>query len=215
MLRVHETFISYQGEGPMMGVPSLFVRLQGCNLACSWCDSKPAVINCKSSGEECNAEMLLIEGNYSNLVITGGEPLLQQDDPEFAMLVNKAIAEGYTVEIETNGTMVPDFDMMECCQFNVSPKLYSSGMQGRTNPEAILEFSSMLHDFKFVIDLDEVDPFFEIKLFQVDYGVASDYIWVMAEATTPDQVMKGTSRLMQMDHRYNVATRGHILFGVK
>ncbi|MCM2464831.1 7-carboxy-7-deazaguanine synthase QueE [Methanoculleus oceani] len=105
---VSEIFRSLQGEGKNQGRPCTFVRLAGCNLRCAWCDT--------SYAREGGTEMSVIEvldrvwlQNGKQICITGGEPLLQQE--EVLELLKKFSLHGYTVEIETNGTR--DFRRMQ------------------------------------------------------------------------------------------------------
>ena len=103
---ITEIFKSIQGEGTRAGLPCIFVRLTGCNLRCTWCDTayafyggtktarlKKCLKKCASLRETGNGRVSLVE-------ITGGEPLLQPETPELAA---KLLAGGYTVMIETSG----------------------------------------------------------------------------------------------------------------
>ncbi|MFH1410009.1 MAG: 7-carboxy-7-deazaguanine synthase QueE, partial [Patescibacteria group bacterium] len=99
-----EIFHSIQGEGPNLGRPSVFLRLGGCNLACSWCDSKftwnPEISDNKVA--TINEVVKKIKSfPCKHLVITGGEPMLQQD--KITAILKKL--PGYTAEIETNGSI--------------------------------------------------------------------------------------------------------------
>jgi 7-carboxy-7-deazaguanine synthase len=100
LLKVNEIFHSIQGESSFSGIPFVFVRLTGCNLRCSYCDTKYAY----EEGKELSVEQILKRiGKYkcSYVEITGGEPLLQEETP---FLVNSLINKGFTVLVETNGT---------------------------------------------------------------------------------------------------------------
>ena len=101
MLRVHEIFRSIQGESTYAGLPCVFVRLAGCNLACAYCDTPAA----RSGGEEKTIDGILEEVRSlgGTLVeVTGGEPLLQEKTP---ILIEKLLDEGCEVIVETNGTV--------------------------------------------------------------------------------------------------------------
>lgn len=100
MLKVNELFYSIQGESSYAGLPCVFVRLTGCNLRCSWCDTVYAY----EEGLNCSLDEIMSRiGAYPcRLVeITGGEPLLQQETP---VLAARLLDRGYTVLIETNGS---------------------------------------------------------------------------------------------------------------
>ncbi|MBN1694577.1 radical SAM protein [candidate division WOR-3 bacterium] len=100
MLKVNEIFYSIQGESSFSGIPFVFVRLTGCNLRCSYCDTKYAY----EEGEELTVEQILkkIKKYKCRYVeITGGEPLLQEETP---FLVDSLVDKGFNVLVETNGT---------------------------------------------------------------------------------------------------------------
>src|ERR1700732_5132235 len=102
---ITEIFKSIEGEGTRTGLPCIFVRLTGCNLRCTWCDTAYAFHGgTKQSVDEVieRVRALSREGaNRTQLVeITGGEPLLQ---PETPALAERLLAEGYKVMIETSG----------------------------------------------------------------------------------------------------------------
>ncbi|MDD5419791.1 MAG: 7-carboxy-7-deazaguanine synthase QueE, partial [Methanomicrobiaceae archaeon] len=101
-MRVSEIFRSLQGEGLSQGKPCIFVRLAGCNLNCLWCDTRYA----RTGGREVSVDEILDlvwRLNGGHICVTGGEPLLQR--AELLELVKKFRVHGYTVEIETNGTI--------------------------------------------------------------------------------------------------------------
>lgn len=100
MLKVNEIFYSIQGESSFSGIPFVFIRLAGCNLRCSYCDTKYAY----EDGEEFTTKQILREVKKFKcryVEITGGEPLLQDETP---ILVDSLIDKGFTVLVETNGT---------------------------------------------------------------------------------------------------------------
>ncbi len=102
-LQVQEIFPTLQGEGPHTGVPSVFIRLGGCNLACDFCDTE------FESFETLSLEEILHEVGFLHdedearrlIVITGGEPLRQNIAP----LCEALLEQSYAVQIETNGTL--------------------------------------------------------------------------------------------------------------
>ena len=99
-MKVCEIFSSIQGESSFAGLPCTFIRLTGCNLRCSYCDTSYAYYE----GQELTADEIIREVQRTgiNLVeITGGEPLLQN---ESHLLIKQLIDEGYKVLVETNGS---------------------------------------------------------------------------------------------------------------
>lgn len=111
---ITEIFKSIQGEGTRAGLPCIFVRLTGCNLRCTWCDTAYAFHGGKKmSVEEIIGRVRELAGGASEMgatqhavavtplvELTGGEPLLQE---EIYPLAEKLLAAGYTVMIETSG----------------------------------------------------------------------------------------------------------------
>ena len=98
-MKVNEIFKSIQGESTYMGVPTLFIRTSGCDLRCSYCDTKYAY----NEGKEISIdELLKIIDSYNSeyIEITGGEPLLQKDTH---ILIDKLIDKEYKVIVETGG----------------------------------------------------------------------------------------------------------------
>ncbi len=108
---ITEIFKSIQGEGTRAGLPCIFVRLTGCNLRCTWCDTAYAFHGGKKMSVEeviarvdalagCGGKMRGSETAVPLVELTGGDPLLQE---EIYPLAEKLLAEGYTVMIETSG----------------------------------------------------------------------------------------------------------------
>ena len=101
MLQVTEIFKSIQGESTFAGMLFHFIRLTGCNLRCTYCDTKYAY----EGGREMSVEGIIEQvccDSIKNVLITGGEPLLQK---ETAKLAAGLIDRGYTVLVETNGSL--------------------------------------------------------------------------------------------------------------
>lgn len=99
---ISEIFFSIQGESTYAGLPCVFIRLSGCNLACNWCDTPYARTN--GNAKEMSVDAVIQEARQYRcqlVEITGGEPLIQ---PETAMLAKRLLDSGLRVLIETNGT---------------------------------------------------------------------------------------------------------------
>lgn len=119
-----EIFYSLQGEGIRAGTPAVFVRMSGCNLHCSWCDTKHSWLQGISLSVE-EVAGLVLSYHCPSLVLTGGEPLMQQ--PGMIGLLELLPSNIY-VEVETNGSVLPVQPLRERVnQWNVSPKLPHSG----------------------------------------------------------------------------------------
>lgn len=116
MLGITEIFPSLQGEGFHVGTPAIFVRLSGCNLSCSFCDTDYAL------RELCSIETILervhdLCASAAIVILTGGEPLAQTATLD---LIIKLLDAGYRVHIESNGTIPVDLPL--ACWLTVSPK---------------------------------------------------------------------------------------------
>ena len=201
-----------QGEGPSVGRRAGFVRLGRCNLACSWCDTAytwdwsrfdPAEELHHMTAAEVAAAVDVMD--VPMVVITGGEPLLQQSGLSALLLTWSG---RYRVEVETAGTIAPRPDVVGLVdQFNVSPKLGNSGnaLERRYKPEVLRAFQETGKAvFKFVVagphELDEVAAF----------GV--EPVWVMPEGTTAERVRTGLAALADavIERGWNLTTRLHV-----
>lgn len=184
-----------QGEGPSAGAAASFVRLGGCNLACSWCDT---AYTWDSSAHDLSAELqvhqtadvaaqVLALGSPL-VVITGGEPALQAG--EAARLAEMLAAAGTAVELETSGT-VPLGSLAGAVRLVVaSPKLASSGLPERARLRwPVLEEIVALPGavLKFVVA--SADELAEVDAIVRRLGAARDRVWIMPEGTRRDVVV--------------------------
>src|ERR1700712_530552 len=98
-MRISEIFYSIQGEGKLVGVPSVFVRASGCNLRCTWCDTPYASWNPEGENVPVNEIADRVESyNARHIVITGGEPMIM---PDISQLCDLLKARGHHITIET------------------------------------------------------------------------------------------------------------------
>lgn len=146
-MKVIEIFRSLQGEGVLIGTPTVFVRLQGCNLRCEWCDTPYA----REGGKEMSVEQVLdkIESYKTRFVcLTGGEPLLQK---ESITLMNRLLDRLYHVTLETNGSIsLEEVPCAENMLISMDIKCPSSGMQDRMMFSNI-ELLSPADQLKFIV----------------------------------------------------------------
>jgi 7-carboxy-7-deazaguanine synthase len=125
-MKIAELFYSIQGEGSLLGVPSVFVRTSGCNLRCSWCDTP--YTSWKPEGDERSLDEILEQvAAYParHVVVTGGEPMIA---PEIAALTEQLHARSLHITVETAGTV---FVPVACDLMSISPKLAHSTPEGR------------------------------------------------------------------------------------
>jgi 7-carboxy-7-deazaguanine synthase len=101
-IRINEIFYSIQGEGIQIGIPTVFIRTQGCPLSCSWCDTVYARNFVNGKDMEISEIMRKVKDYPTRYVcVTGGEPLLQKP---VKVLINRLLKLGYNVGLETNGS---------------------------------------------------------------------------------------------------------------
>jgi len=109
--KINSIFRSIQGEGAFTGWPALFVRFQGCNLNCPFCDTKDAIPVDKGkvfSLKELASAIALMARKHDLIVLTGGEPTLQNLDP----LIERILQKGdWPIHLETNGTQSIPWDI--------------------------------------------------------------------------------------------------------
>jgi 7-carboxy-7-deazaguanine synthase len=144
-LKLNEIFFSIQGESSYAGLPCVFIRLAGCNLRCSYCDTQYAY----DEGRDCEIPEILdtVRQFGCRLIeVTGGEPLIQEETPA---LIARLLTAGYSVLLETNGSK--DIRSIDPgCVRIVDIKCPSSGME-QHNYLPNMEILSENDELKFVI----------------------------------------------------------------
>ena len=133
MYKVNEIFLSIDGEGVRTGLPTVFIRLYGCNLKCSYCDTR---YSCENSEYKLMPLMDILEQVLSygvpRVTLTGGEPLIHEGVKD---LINSLVVNGIEVNIETNGAVdLEDFWEYKYNSkviFTMDYKCASSGMEDK------------------------------------------------------------------------------------
>lgn len=120
-LPIQETFVSVQGEGTLVGTPSRFIRVSGCNLRCAWCDSPKTSWEPEKTTVPLDELVEQCKDGPRHVVLTGGEPLLF---PGIARLSQRLRERGHHVTIETAATVW--LEGLECDLLSASPKLAHS-----------------------------------------------------------------------------------------
>lgn len=193
-MQISEIFYSIQGEGVNIGKPAIFIRLNLCDLRCVWCDSKYTWR--KEFGKEMTIEKIIKEiKKYpaKHLVITGGEPLIQQKE-----LINLLKKLGdYFIEIETNGTIQPLEELTKLInQYNCSPKLKNA----KTKNRELKKFPAEKTYYKFVVerkkDIDEIKKIMKT--------LDKEKIILMPQGTTKKNLAKTSKLLAEICKKENL-----------
>ena len=237
-----EIFHTIQGEGVSVGAPAVFIRASRCNLHCVWCDTDhtwnfektpwphekdaiPGYAKFRKSDvtfeiDPADAAERILAYGCARTVITGGEPLLQQDDFLTMIGMIRARQPEHQFEVETNGTKIPSPAFHEAVnQFNVSPKLSNAAMPEllRLTPEALAFFSNSTKAwFKFVVA--EPHDLEEIKTLCAAYQLPRQRVLLMPEGRTCDELDRHAPWLAETcrDLGFRFSDRLHIrLWGDK
>jgi 7-carboxy-7-deazaguanine synthase len=223
---VSEIFFSLQGEGELIGVPSVFVRLSGCNLRCNWCDTPFASWN--PEGETLSIDQIIAQVSTfpaRHVVLTGGEPMIASGIRELATEIKKL---GYHITVETAATIAPG--RIVCDLASLSPKLANSAPDGRLpatwrerheklrwQPDVVRAWlKSYSYQLKFVVasetDVDEV----ERMVGELGEPVPGAKILLMPEGTSAEVLRSRSGWLSELckTRGYRYAPRLHIeLYG--
>jgi 7-carboxy-7-deazaguanine synthase len=223
-MKIAEIFYSIQGEGMLAGVPSVFVRLSGCNLRCKWCDTPYASWEPEGDDLMLGAILADIRRDWpTHAVITGGEPMIAPIE----LLTQRLKEQGMHITIETAGTV---YAPVVCDLMSISPKLANSTPHRRDGgkwaaqhdrlryqPEVLKQLMKEYdYQLKFVVsapeDLDEIKTILE------DTNADRSRVMLMAEGTTVETIYERASWLVEVckRERLRYSPRLHIdLWGDK
>ena len=224
-----EIFYSLQGEGPFTGRPSVFIRLSICNLFCTWCDTAytwnwigssfnhtqnikylPQKEQCVVSIDDILHQIKLFQCRY--IVLTGGEPLIQQKN--LIPLLEQLNHQGYTIDIETNGTITPLHSFHRfVSHYVVSIKLSNSKIPShlRIKEKNLNWFNrSEKTFFKFVVS--NQNDFKEVQQMIHDYDIAYHKIYCMPLGSSKEQLSQNRKIVAQLclDYGLKFSDRLHI-----
>jgi len=226
---VNEIHTCLQGEGTNLGKPSVLVRLQICNLRCSWCDTSYTHTYKSDSFNRYTVDELsdlIFQKDIPHVIFTGGEPTLQNLGLLSRTLLQKSSK--FSFEVESNGTQIPhksikdflysDYALM---QWNISPK-FENANQKLVNDA--MEFWARLSEnhslvfFKFVIrkrhKIRDLQKILEII---TKFKISHSRILLMAEGTTQkSQLSNEWLHDICLEHGFRLTPRLHVLiFGAK
>jgi 7-carboxy-7-deazaguanine synthase len=189
-LKISEIFYSIQGEGMLAGVPSVFVRLTGCNLRCDWCDTPYASWAPEGENKFLGTILADVRRNLaSHVVVTGGEPMIH---PGIVQLTKRLKEHDQHITIETAGTV---FEPVVCDLMSISPKLANSTpvrREGgrwaeqhdrlRYQPDVLKQLMAAYpYQLKFVVR--QPPDMVEVRSIVKDIGADRDRVLLMAEGT--------------------------------
>ncbi len=223
-LRIAEIFTSIQGEGLRLGVPSVFVRISGCNLRCVWCDTPYASWN--PEGPVMNVADIVenvVARGVRDVVVTGGEPMLF--DAVVPLLVSLR-ERGHFITVETAGTVFRDapIDLL-----SASPKLANSTPDDpawhqrheatRLDREPLRQLLATYdYQLKFVVDPDDdlASQDAEIASLLLEVGGDPSRVLIMAEGTDSASLHRRGRAMVEwcIERGYRLTPRFHVdLFG--
>jgi organic radical activating enzyme len=217
-MKISEIFKSIQGEGTNAGKPSIFLRTAECNLKCTWCDTKYTWdwknFDYSKEVKEISIKEVrerIEQFNLRHLVITGGEPLMQQDDLAELLVLLKP---EFYIEIETNGTILPNNSLLTLVdQWNVSPKTKNSGnpLELCEDNECYAFFSKQKNCyFKYVVEKE--DDLMEIDHLMKKHKLEKNRVLLMTQATTKEELLERESNvfLMSKENDLGFSSRLHV-----
>ncbi len=188
-MKIAEIFYSIQGEGTLVGTPSVFVRTSGCNLRCKWCDTP--YTSWAPEGEERSVDSIVEEVDRygaSHVVITGGEPMIAPGVEELTHRLTQHIT------IETAGTVDQD---VRCDLMSISPKLANSTPSNgegarwaaqhertRYQPE-VLKRLIQLHPYQLKFVIADPGDLSEVQAIVDHIGAAKNRVVLMPEGVDP------------------------------
>jgi len=219
-MRIAEIFYSIQGEGSLVGVPSVFIRTSGCNLRCSWCDTP--YTSWGPEGENFTVGQIVDRiaefPAAKHVVLTGGEPMIA---PGIAELSERLRERGMHITVETAGTV---FTPVACDLMSISPKLSNSTPEGifqthheklRMQPEVLRRLmTSYDYQLKFVIA--EPEDVEEVRAVAETLGAPPEKVILMPEGTSEEVLNARGMWVAEIckQHGYRFSQRLHVhLYG--
>jgi 7-carboxy-7-deazaguanine synthase len=220
-LKIAELFYSLQGEGSLVGVPSVFVRTSGCNLRCSWCDTP--YTSWQPEGVELSIAQILDEVRAHparHVVVTGGEPMIA---PDILPLTSQLRDAGLHITIETAGTV---FKPVACDLMSISPKLANSTPEGafraqherlRIQPDVLAELIAR-YDYQLKFVIARSDDLAEVRELVGKLGADIGRVVLMPEGIDPAVLRERALWLAEIckEEGYRFSPRLHVdLWGSK
>ena len=207
-MKYSEIFYSIQGEGQLIGYPSVFFRTSYCNLRCIWCDTP--YTSWEPEDKDISVEdavNAILAHNCKQVVITGGEPFMQSKD--LTILCRRLRQNGKHITIETNGTL---FEKVEADLLSISPKLENSNpsefnhhfkqhQRNRINQPVLRQFLDYYScQLKFVVETER--DLFEIHQLEREMQIPASIIVLMPQGITNNQIQEKQNWIVETCKKY-------------
>ena len=207
-MKYSEIFYSIQGEGQLIGYPSVFFRTSYCNLRCIWCDTP--YTSWEPEDKDISVEDAvdaILAHNCKQVVITGGEPFMQPKD--LTILCRCLRQNGKHITIETNGTL---FEKVEADLLSISPKLENSNpsefnhhfkqhQRNRINQLVLRQFLDYYScQLKFVVETER--DLFEIHQLEREMQIPASIIVLMPQGITNNQIQEKQNWIVETCKKY-------------
>ena len=217
-MKFSELFYTIQGEGKLIGAPSVFFRTSYCNLRCVWCDTPYTSWNPENKDISIpEAVAAITRYGCKHVVITGGEPFIQAK--ELMELCQTLDRQGHHITIETNATV---FAPVAAHLISMSPKLRNSNPRpddryfrrherGRICPDVIRKFLDQYEcQVKFVVDQPE--DLEEIRALQTEIAISAETVMLMPQGTTSEELQPKQEWLVEVckEYGYRYSPRVHV-----
>lgn len=191
-LPVSEIFTTFQGEGPAAGRVASFVRFMGCTLSCSWCDTPwtwdDALFDLDAETTHMTARDIAaaVPDLPGIVVLTGGEPLMQQRKPGWPELLELLATASHPIHIETNGVLAPsECTLNFAALIMVSPKLGNAGPHRRNQKPALHDDYRLLRSSAHLkVVCETAADVAEAVALAAEYNFPSERTWVMPQGAT-------------------------------
>lgn len=210
-----------QGEGPRAGRVCWFIRFGGCNLSCSWCDTPYTWDNRRFNMRKELVQLTpfaiasMIPESVSEIVLTGGEPLIHQSKESWGRLLSDLGRPRRLLAVETNGTIAPNRVTRHWVHhFSISPKLPNAGLHRGHQGAQMAPWPPEMRQRAILKYVVENTADVELACTRADaLGWPRDRVWVMPEGTDPEILLKRWPEIVEaaIAKRVNCTQRLHVL----
>ena len=219
-IAINELFYSIQGEGPNAGTPAVFIRFQGCQLRCPWCDTGSS-LDPEGPHQDMTVQQVLNAINRwpcLHVVITGGDPTYQMDALD--VLSHTLVGHGYTLEIETSGIkQIPEIICRRFAQINVGLKLPNSDQPFQMSyyRQAIQHYQQMNNAIFKIVITGQQDIDFLMNRLIASKMLEREKTYLMPLGDTIEQQNANAGYVIAVckQENFRFSPRLHIMFGLQ